>query len=175
MERNIIVTSTIGVNVAPSGDVIHIVGPGLFLVAHNTIVSSWASGQQAGIRLQSRPGQLVSNAIVTDNDVNMAAPIGTSFTPTSAAIEVRGAGTGNLVLNNRIRGRANFALSVANQTGTPQGTAFVMNDLRGFQSAQADLFIDSGGTGTVAAGGFATVEDHGTGTVVIPTSIGHRP
>ena len=72
-----------------------------------------------------------------------------------------------MVLNNRIRGRANFALSVANQNGTPQGTSFIMNDLQGFTSAQADLFVDAGGTNTVAVGTSA-VEDHGSGTVIVP-------
>jgi hypothetical protein len=50
IERNVITTTAdAGVNVAPSGDVIHIVGPGSFLIAHNTIECAWTSGQQAGI------------------------------------------------------------------------------------------------------------------------------
>jgi hypothetical protein len=176
IERNVITTTGgAGVNVAPSGDVIHIVGPGSFLIAHNTIDCAWASGQQAGIRLMTRPGQPVSRAIVVDNDVNMSAPEGTVFSLTSAAIEIRGAGDSNMALNNRIRGRANFALSVAastagsaDQTGTPQSSAFIMNDLQGFTSAQADLFVDAGGTKTIAVGGQGTVEDHGVGTVIVP-------
>jgi hypothetical protein len=94
----------------------------------------------------------VSHAIVVDNDVNMSAP----------------EGDGNMVLNNRIRGRANFALSVAAQNGTPQNTAFIMNDLSGFTSAQADVFVDDGGANTIAVGGQSTVEDHGSGTVIVP-------
>ena len=90
------------------------------------------------------------------------------FDVTSAAIEVRGAGTGNMVLNNRIRGRANFALSVATQNGTPQSTSFVGNDLQGFTAAQAGLFVDAGGGNTVLVGGQSAVEDHGTGTVIVP-------
>ena len=169
IERNVITTTGgVGVNVMPSGDVMHIVGPGSYVIAHNSIDCQWTSGMQAGIRLQTRPGQPVSNAIVVDNDVNMSAPEGTVFGATSAAIEVRGAGEGNVVLNNRIRGRANFALSVANQNGTPQGTEFIMNDLQEFTSAQADLFVDAGGSNTVAVGGQGTVEDHGAGTVVVP-------
>jgi hypothetical protein len=93
IERNVITTTgDLGVNVMPSGDVIHIAGPGSFLIAHNTINCAWASGLQAGIRLQTRPGQPVSHAIVVDNDVNMSAPEGTVFGLTSAAIEIRGAG-----------------------------------------------------------------------------------
>src|SRR5258707_7358223 len=53
IERNVITTTGgPGVNVMPSGDVIHIVGPGSFLIAHNTINCQWTSGLQAGIRLQ---------------------------------------------------------------------------------------------------------------------------
>jgi hypothetical protein len=168
VERNVITTGSIGVDVAPSGDVIHIVGPGSFLIAHNTIDCGWTSGQQAGIRLQTRPDEPVSQAIVVDNDVNMSVPEGTKFTGTSAAIEVRGAGDGNVVANNRIRGRANFALSVTNQNGTPQNTAFIMNDLSAFTSAQADVFVDAGGINTIAVGAQSTVEDHGSGTLIVP-------
>jgi hypothetical protein len=176
IERNTIATTgDLGVNVMPSGDVIHIVGPGSFLIAHNVIDCAWSSGQQAGIRLMTRPGQPVAHAIVVDNDVNMTAPEGTMFGVTSAAIEIRGAGDGNTVLNNRIRGRANFALSVAastpgsaDQTGVPQNTTFIMNDLQDFASAQADLFVDAGGTNTIAVGGPGKVEDHGAGTVLVP-------
>jgi len=176
IERNVITTTGgAGVNVKPSGDVIHIAGPGSFLIAHNTINCQWTSGLQAGIRLQTRPGEPVSRAIIVDNEVNMSAPEGTVFGITSAAIEISGAGEGNLVLNNRIRGRANFALSVAasipgsgDETGVPQGTAFIMNDLQGFTSAQADVFVDVGAANTIAVGGQTTVEDHGASTVVVP-------
>jgi hypothetical protein len=163
------------VNVQPSGDVIHIVGAGSFLIAHNTIDCQWTSGQQAGIRLMTRPGQPVSRAVILDNDVNMSAPDGTKFGATSAAIEVRGTSTGNMVLNNRIHGRANFALSVASSTpgsadftGVPTDTVFIMNDLMGFKSAQADVFVDAGAANTIVVGGQSTVEDHGVDTVILP-------
>ncbi len=176
IERNVITTTGgAGVNVMPSGDVIHIVGPGSYLIAHNSIDCQWTSGMQAGIRLQTRPGQPVSHAVVVDNDINMSAPEGTMFGVTSAAIEIRGASEGNMVLNNRIRGRANFALSVAastpgsaDATGVPQNTTFIRNDLQGFTSAEADLFVDAGGSKTIAVGGQGTVEDHGVGTVIVP-------
>src|SRR5205814_5923665 len=97
VERNVITTGAVGVNVTPSGAVIHIVGPGAYLIAHNFIDCAWASGLQGGIRLQTRvtagregdpPFQPVSHAIVVDNDVNMSAPEGTMFDVTSAAIEL---------------------------------------------------------------------------------------
>jgi hypothetical protein len=176
IERNVITTTGgPGVNVLPSGDVIHVVGPGSFLIAHNTIDCQWTSGQQAGIRLMTRPDEAVSKAVIVDNDVSMAAPAGTQFGSTSAAIEIRGAGDGSMVLNNRIRGRANFALSVAasspgsaDETGVPQNTVFIMNDLTDFTSAQADVFVDAGASNTIAVGGMSAVEDHGTGTVIVP-------
>jgi hypothetical protein len=182
IERNVIATAGgAGVNVAPSGDVIHIVGPGAFLIAHNTIDCQWTSGQQAGIRLMTRPGEVVSQAVIVDNDVNMAAPAGTQFGAPSAAIEIRGAGDGNMVLNNRIRGRANFALSVASSTpgtsdftGVPQTTVFIKNDLTDFTSAEADVFVDAGAANTIVVGGRSTVEDHGQGTVIVPASAMNR-
>jgi hypothetical protein len=168
IERNRITTGNFGVDVNPSGDVIHIVGPGQFLVAHNKIDCGWTSGAHAGIRLQSNPGLLVSYAIVEDNDISMATPEGTVFGATSAAIEVRGAGEGNMVLNNRIRGRANFALSVTAQSGSPQSTTFLMNDIQDFSAAAAGLFVDAGGSNTVSVGQPGAVEDHGSSTVIVP-------
>jgi hypothetical protein len=56
IERNVIET---GFVVGPSNgvqpDVIHIVGSGTYLIAHNTIVSEWATG--AGIRVQGVLGR----------------------------------------------------------------------------------------------------------------------
>jgi hypothetical protein len=51
------------------------------------------------------------------------------------------------VLNNRIRGRASAALSVIDQSGgMPGNNAFVSNDVSGFQSSVADIFVDAGAT-----------------------------
>ena len=123
---------------------------------------------QAGIRLQSRAGEAISRAVVVDNTINMSAPASTTFGVTSAAIEVRGAGDGTVVFNNQIRGRAYFALSVANQGGAPQGTVFLRNDLQGFSPSQADIFVDAGAIGTIVMAGQRKFEDHGTGTVIVP-------
>ncbi len=173
IERNVITTGIAVGSVAPSPDVIHIQGYGSYLIAHNSIDCAWAQG--AGIRLQTQNTEWpVSHAIIVDNDVTMSAPEGTVFEATSAVIEVRGAGEGNIVLNNRIRGRANFALSVVAQNGAPQNTTFIMNDLRGFTSAQADLFVDAGGTNKIAVGRQNTVEDHGSGTVIVPGTPSER-
>jgi len=168
VESNRIITGSFGVDVTPSGDVIHIVGPGEFLIAHNQIDCAWTSAAHAGVRLQSNAGQNVSYAIVEDNDITMATPAGTAFTATSAAIEIRGPGEGNMILNNRIRGRANFALSVVSMNGTPKNTIFLMNQIENFSPAQAGLFVDVGGSNTVLVGQPTAVEDHGDGTVVVP-------
>ncbi len=169
VERNVIITGSIGNYVKPSADVIHIVGPGSFVIARNTIDCAWATGSPAGIRLQSRePYQSVSHAIVMENDVNMAVPEGTEFGETSAAIEIRGPGEGNVVLNNRIRGRASFALSVVAQNGSPRGVTFIGNDLDGFTPAGADLFVGEGAQNTVLVGKHRSVQDHGSGTVIAP-------
>lgn len=172
IERNVITTGMVVGSAAPSSDVIHITGYGSYLIAHNTIDCAWAQG--AGIRVQTQFNAWpVTRAIVVDNDVIMSAPEGTVFDATSAAIEVRGSSEGIMVLNNRIRGRANFALSVAAersvaQSGAPQNTTFIMNDLTGFTSAQADLFVDVGAINTIAVGRQNTVVDLGVGTVIVP-------
>jgi hypothetical protein len=169
IERNVITTTADdGISVMPSGDVMHIAGPGSFLIAHNTINCAWTSGQPAAIRLMTRANEPVSHAIVVENDINMLAPEGTKFGAASAAIEIRGPGDSNTVANNRIRGRANFALSVVNQGGTPRSTTFITNDLQGFTSAQADLFVDAGGIGTILVAGQNKIEDHGTATLIVP-------
>jgi hypothetical protein len=99
----------------------------------------------------------------------MSAPEGTVFGPNSAGIAIEGASQGNLVSNNRIRGRATAGLSVLTLNGgIPGNTSFVANDLGGFQSSLADVFIDAGASNTVVIGSQATVADHGSGTVVIP-------
>lgn len=117
VERNVITTSTI---VGPAyimgctgTDVIHVSGTGSYLVAGNSIDSRWATG--GGIRVDGQP-QPILKAIVAANDVNMEAPENTVFDSKegcSAGISIFSSGQGNVVLNNRIRGRASAALAVA--------------------------------------------------------------
>ena len=126
----------------------------------------------AGIRVHGNPGlgEVIARAIVADNDVTMSAPEGTVFGANSAGIEIIGCAQGNVVLNNRIRGRARAALSVAAQgMGISGNNTFVLNDLGGFQSSLADVFVGAGVTNTLVVGMQATVEDHGTGTFIVPT------
>jgi hypothetical protein len=168
IERNVITT---GVIVGPAAgaqpDAIHVVGSGSYLIAHNSILSEWATG--AGIRVQGNTGLSEASAIVVDNDVIMQAPEGAVFGANSAGIEIRGLAQDNVVLNNKVRGRARAALSVVGGGGTPASNTFVANNIEGFHSSLADVFIDAGVTNTlITARKGTTIEDHGRGTVVVP-------
>jgi hypothetical protein len=168
IERNVITTGTIvGPTAGVAPDAIHVLGSGSYLIAHNSIVAEWATG--AGIRVQGNAGLPEAAAIVVDNDVTMSAPEGTVFGANSAAIEIRGMAPGNMVLNNRIRGRARAALAVIGPaTGTSGNDTFVSNDLDGFQSSLADVFVDASVTNTLIVGRQIQVQDHGVGTVIVP-------
>jgi hypothetical protein len=125
---------------------------------------------ERGIRVQGQ-GWVIQSAVVLDNDVVMSPPENTTFAANSAAIEVRGFARDNIVVNNRIRGRARAALAVAGAVGAaaaasekPENNAFLMNDLRDFSTSAADIFIGPGATNTLLIEPQGSVEDHGTGT-----------
>lgn len=142
-------------------------GIGSYLIAHNSVISEWATG--AGIRVQGNAGLAEAGAIVADNDVTMTAPEGTVFGANSAAIEIRGFAQGNMIFNNQIRGRARAAFSmVAFRGGVPGNNTFILNDVKGFQASLAGVFIDAGVSNTIVVGRPLTVEDHGVGTVIVP-------
>lgn len=128
--------------------------------------------------MQGNPGLSEANAIVMDNDVTMSATDGTVFGDNSAGIMILGFAQGNAVLNNVIRGRARAALAVTVKGGgIPGNSTFVSNDLQGFQSSLADVFVDAGVTSTVAVAPQSTVEDHGAGTVIagkVKQAVGRR-
>jgi len=158
--------------VAGASDAIRIVGSGSYLIAHNSIDCGWASGADTGINLIGNGNGYApqASAIVVDNDITMSAQEGTVFgASSSAGIAIRGYAQGNSVLNNRIRGRARAALAVnALNAGIPGNNSFFLNDLGGFQSSVADIFIDTNVTNTVVIGRWVIVGDHGTGTVLVP-------
>ena len=155
IEHNLITTNATAAFVTDRDpDVIHAVGSGSYLIAHNSIECRWATG--AGIHLQGPPnlGEVITDAVVVDNDVTMSAPEGTVFGENSAGIDIRGFAQGNVVLNNRIRGRARAALAVIAQLqrtvqGNPGHNTFVLNHLEGFQSSLADVFVGPGVTNTL--------------------------
>jgi hypothetical protein len=163
-QRNVLVTGVTG-----GADAIRVVGSGSYLIAHNSIDCGWANGAVTGINVFAGAFAPEASAIVVDNDITMSAPEGTVFTASSAGIVIGGFAQGNSVLNNRLRGRARAALAVSNRNaGTPGNNSFVSNDLDGFQSSLADIFVDAGVTNTSVIGRQAHVEDHGSGTVVVP-------
>jgi len=166
-ERNVISTGVTG-NTTP--DAIRIVGAGSYLIAHNLIDCGWANGAASGINVFGQSATLQeASAIIADNDVTMSTPAGTVFADGTAGIVIGGFAQGNTSLNNRIRGRARAALAVVGRNGgTPSNTRFVSNDLDGLQASLASVFVDAGVANTLVVGRPAGVEDHGSGTVVIP-------
>src|SRR5215470_7537759 len=138
IERNVITTSTIlGPVNAVFGrgtDVIHVTGTGSYLVAGNSVHSRWAAA--TGIRVQGQAAEWpIKGAVVVDNDINMDAPEGTVFDANIAAIDVRGNAQDNVILNNRIRGRARAALVFAiNQPSmVATNNHFILNRLAYFE------------------------------------------
>jgi hypothetical protein len=149
-------------------DAIKCQGSGSYLVAHNRIDSAWANG--AGIRLRDLTalGAAMERAIVVDNDVTMSAPPSVVFGANSAAIEIRGLAQGNVVLNNRIRGRAGTALAVVAQgLSVPANNTFAGNDIEDFHPSLAGVFLDAGVTNTLVVGRKGTVRDRGVGTLIV--------
>jgi len=173
IERNVITTSTImgpaHVAFGRGTDVIHVTGTGSYLVAGNSVHSRWAAA--TGIRVQ---GQNVVwpiiDAVVVDNDVHMEAPEGTVFDENSAGIDVRGNAQGNVVANNRVRGRARVALSVISTPAVTANDQFLLNRVDHFEALLADVLVGDGvmNTSIVGAG---TVEDHGVGTIIVPVQV----
>jgi len=168
VDRNVITTSAIaGAATGIAPDAIHITGSGLYRVTHNSVHSRWAKG--AGIRMHSQfAAWPIAHAVVENNDVYMDAPAGTVFGTNSAAIDIWGNAQDNLVTHNKIRGRARAALAVnVFNGGVPSNNAFINNRFRGFEASLADVFVGPGAKGTRIVGR-GTVDDHGTGTIIVP-------
>jgi hypothetical protein len=166
IDRNVITTGFIaGPSNGIQPDVIHAVGSGRYFIAHNSIVSEWATG--AGIRVQGSVWSPESNAIVVDNEIAMSAPEDTIFGANSAAIEIRGLAQGNAVRKNRIRGRARAALAVVGRNGViPRKNTFLSNDLNGFHASLTSVFVDAGVTKTVIDGHEIRGDDHRPGNEI---------
>jgi hypothetical protein len=167
IERNALTTGSVAGS-APGPHAIRVVNTGSYLIAHNLIDCGWVQAE-AGIAVFSRFVQWpMERAIVVDNDVTMSAPEGTVFGDDNAAIKIKGFAGGNVVLNNRIRGRARAGLSVdVFRGGTPANNAFILNRFDGFEASRADVFVGAGVTNTLIVGE-GSVEDHGTGTTIVP-------
>jgi hypothetical protein len=171
IERNVITTGPVGRPVRPQA--IRVANLGSYLIAHNWIDCGWAQGAAEGIGVFSGTAAWpMEGAVVVDNDVTMSAPAGTVFSDFSAAIGVYGFAEGNVVRNNRIRGRARAALSVPvfplppQVPAVPANNAFVHNHFDDFEASVADVFVGPGALNTLIVGE-GTVDDLGTGTIIV--------
>jgi hypothetical protein len=169
VERNVITTGSLASTVAPGPEVIRVANIGSYLIAHNSIDCGWADANAKGIGVFSQVGAWpMERAIVVDNDVTMSPPLGTVFGDGSAGINIRGFAQDNVVLNNRIRGRARAGLSVEFfKGGTPDNNALVLNRFDDFEASVADVFVGAGVMNTRIVGP-GTIEDHGVGTIIVP-------
>ena len=181
VEKNMLTTASVTSLLNPGPEVIRVVNSGSYLIARNSINCRWADAEAIGIGVFSQfVDWPMERAIVVDNDVTMSAPEGTVFGGLSAGIDIRGFAQGNVVLNNRIRGRARAALSVdvfkggGPSYGGPSNNAFVLNRFDDFEASRAEVFVspsvmDVSVMNTLIVGQ-GTVEDHGIGTVIVPVS-----
>lgn len=168
VERNVLRTGTVA-GTAARPQVIRVANTGSYLIARNSIECEWAHPEAEGIGVFTQFAQWpVERAIVVENDVTMSPPEGTVLQDFSAGIGVYGFANDSVVLSNRIRGRARAALLVRGfQGGIPANDAFVLNRFNDFEASAADVFVGDGATNTLIVGQ-GTVEDHGTGTQVVP-------
>lgn len=180
IEHNMIATGTVTGVIAARNQVIRVANTGTYVIAHNSIECDWTSADVEAIGVFSQfgaDGWPIHDALVEDNDIDMAPPSGTVFTTFSGGIGVYGFAHDNVVRHNRIRGhaRAGITMPVFPLTGTPaapQNNVFIDNEFIGFTPTVADYFIGSNAVDTRISGR-ATVEDQGTGTIVtgLPFSI----
>jgi hypothetical protein len=171
VERNVITTGSLGL--MGRIQAIRVVNLGSYLIAHNSIDCGWVQGNAQAIGVFSQfAAWPMEGAVIVDNDVTMSAAAGTVFSDFSAAIEVFGFTEGTVVLNNRIRGRARAALSMPvfplppQVAAVPANNAFVLNRFDHFEASVADVFVGPGALNTRIVGA-GTVEDLGTGTVIV--------
>lgn len=171
-EHNVLQTGGVKGPIA-NPDAIRIFGTGSYVAAHNSIDCGWSDGEATAIDVSGSATFPETGAIVLDNDILMSAEKGTSFTSNSAAIEIKSFAQGNSVLNNRIRGRAWAALSVIGQNGgIPANNSFLWNEINHFDASTADIYLAAGVQNTIIIGPKTTLQDNGTGTLVVPIDLG---
>jgi hypothetical protein len=174
VERNVITTGPVAAPPSGRPQAIRVANLGSYRIAHNWIDCGWTLPDAEGIGVLSQVAAWpMEGAVVVDNDVTMSAPAGTVFGDFSAAIAVLGFAEGNVVRNNRIRGRARAALSVPvlpnAPSAVPANNAFVHNHFDDFEASVADVFVGPTALNTLIVGE-GTVEDLGTGTIVVTRS-----
>jgi len=158
----------------PGPEVMRVVNIGSYVIAHNSIRCEWPDPQAKGISVFSQIAQWEEErAIVADNDVTMSPPDEFSG-DLGAGIDVRGFARFNVVTNNSIRGRAKAAVLVeVFKGGVPDNNELVLNHFGGFEASDADVVVGSGVTNTRVVGR-GTLDDQGTGTVIVPLPSVHR-
>jgi hypothetical protein len=169
IERNTVITGSVGGQQVPLADRfvngIRIMGTGAYRVVHNLVEVGFENA--AGIRLLGTPTTAIVDAVVESNDIVMVPSEGAVAGTESAGIEVRRAAVGNVLLHNRIWGRARAALALIAEGGRiPQDTLLVGNNVSTAISSAADMLISPGVIGTTVIGGHGTLDDQGIGTVV---------
>jgi len=166
IERNWISTADVA-GPGPRPDVIRVVNSGSYWIAYNFIECRWPQAFGIGVFSQFAAWP-IEHAIVLGNHIHMSPPEGTVFGPNSAAMSVRGFASGNLALENTIRGRAGNAMSIFTfQGGVPASNALVLNRLEDFVASAADIFVGDQVVNTLVIGE-GSVEDHGLGTLIVP-------
>jgi hypothetical protein len=172
IERNVITTGSV-VGTSDRAYAIRVVNIGSYLIAHNSIDVGWPQANAGGIGVFSQfAAWPMEGAIVVDNNVTMSAPEGTVFGDFSAGIAVYGFARGNVVLGNRIRGRARAALSTPvfplppQAPAVPTNNAFVLNRFEDFEPSVADISVGAGAMNTLIVGR-GTVDDLGVGTIIV--------
>jgi hypothetical protein len=168
-EHNVLSTGSISSQKAPRPEVIRVANTGSYVIAHNSIECQWPDPEAIGIGVFSQFADWpMMHALIVDNDVTMSPPLGTVFGALSAGIDVRGFAQGNVVANNRIRGRARAALAVDTfKGGVPDNNEFVLNRFDDFEASVADILVGVGVMNTRVMGQ-GTVDDQGIGTVIVP-------
>jgi len=169
VEGNDIDTGSVSGQAEPP-EVIRAVNTGSYVIAHNTIQCEWPDPQAVGIgvfsQIQSWP---MVQALVADNSVTMSPPPATPFNGLSAGIDIRGFANSNVVMNNKIQGNARAALALDTfKGGSPANNTLIDNDVTGFTASIKDTVIGSGVTNTLLLAQGGTIEDDGTGTVILP-------
>jgi len=157
-------TITTSSEVAPNGtEAVRLVNTGSYLMAHNTVNCRWVDCVGIAVLSQFREWP-IQGAIIEDNRVNMLPSTGAVFADSSAAIEIKGFATSNVVRYNTIRGRGRTAIGVdIFRGGVPEDNAFIDNHVDDFHASLASAVVGSGVSRTrlVRAG---SVVDHGEGT-----------
>jgi len=141
------------------------------LIADNEITCGYVNS--AGIRLHSNSAAApITRAVVVNNNVTMQSS--GNFGSESAGIELRRACTNTCVIDNVISGGARAALALIAEPGLIPGLNTLVLEWRvDFDASVAYLFIgaDPAGIGTsktIVVREPSSIEDHGSGTVIIP-------